>query len=205
MSFSPTITHDSKSVPGARFTVHRMGFGRRTSLDLATLAFRQRLRELEMENPPDNAKEKELNEQIQIARRKAMLVPEEEVDRVVREELAPLIQELAAAGDVDTRKRRAVLGEEYGAVESQIRGEWIIKGLVSLEGAGLDGMTAAQLLDFGPPELAIEVYNALATDGKVAGFDSKNSSSPITSGALVGGETGSTTAPIAAVQPAATT
>ena len=34
--FSPTLIHESKILPGVRFTVHRMGFGRRTDLDFLT-------------------------------------------------------------------------------------------------------------------------------------------------------------------------
>ena len=49
--FSPTLIHESKILPGVRFTVHRMGFGRRTDLDFLTLPQRQSLRELEADYP----------------------------------------------------------------------------------------------------------------------------------------------------------
>lgn len=233
MAFSSTITHPSKTVPGVRFTVHRMGFGRRTDLDFQTLSLRQRLRELEIDNPPDTPREKEINEQISIARRKALALAKEgiaellaqkpdavkvEVDRaeqaiidaIVAADIAPLMDDLQAATPAETKKRRAVLNEEYVTIESRIREHWIRAGLVSIEhkvgtGECYDGMTAEQLLFGGPPELAVEIYRAIAGDGKLSGADSKNSSSPTTSGAPVGGEKTSSTAPNAEPLPSPTT
>ena len=94
MPFSPTITHDSKTVPGVQFTVHRMGYGRRTELNQKTLGLRQRLRELEADNPPPNDKETILTEQLEIARKKALAVPAEEFDEVLQNEIKPLTDEL---------------------------------------------------------------------------------------------------------------
>ena len=45
-------------------------------------------------------------------------------------------------------------------------------------------MTAEQLLDFGPPELAIEIYELLSGDGRLSPAEAKNSQSPTTSGAV---------------------
>jgi hypothetical protein len=211
MSFSPTITHDSKTVPGVRFTVRRMGFGRRVDLDFKTLELRQRLRELEIENPPLTDREKELAEQLSIARKKAMAVPPEEFEAVLAGDVRPLVELLAAASDVSTRKRRAALAEEYSVVELKIRAEWIRAGLVSIEHkpdgnekGEYDGITAEQILADAPPQLALEIYDSLAKDGKIAGDDAKNSFSPTTSGAPVGGKTDVSTAPTAELQPAAT-
>jgi hypothetical protein len=205
MSFSPTIVHDSKAVPGVRFTVHRMGFGRRTDLDFQTLNLRQRLRELEIDNPPDTPREKELQEQIAIARKKALLVPPEEIDAVISADIVPLMADLAAAADPETKKRRAVLNEEYITVESRIRERWIRAGLVSIEGGEFGGMSADELLQFGPAELAAEIYQAIASGGKLSGAETKNSSSPTISGAPVGGEKTSTDAPNAEPLLSATT
>lgn len=177
-----------------------MGFGRRTDLDFQTLKWRQRLRELEAENPSDTAREKEIREQIGIAQQKAKAVPEAEVDGVIANDLLPLLRDLNEAADVDTRKRRSVIHEEYSTVECRIREEWIKAGLVKIEhpvgvGECYDGMTAAQLLEYGPPELAAEIYQAVATDGKLSGEERKNSQSPITSDAGMGGANQDTTAP----------
>lgn len=200
MSFAKTVTNDSKTLAGVRFTVHRMGFGRRTDLDLKTLKLRQRLRELEIENPAPTPLEKDLDQQIATARRKAMAVPETEVDQVIQADLLPLLDELRKAQeaiDPDVKKKRVTLNEEYELVERQIRAVWIREGLISIEGGEVGGMTAAELLDYGPPELALEIFQALASDGRLSGAETKNSSSPTTSGALVGGETSSSIAPSA--------
>ena len=198
MPFSPTITHDSKTVPGVQFTVHRMGYGRRTELNQKTLGLRQRLRELEADNPPPNDKEKILNEQLEIARKKALAVPAEEFDEVLQNEIKPLTDELVLAGDPAIRKKRAVLNEEYAMVDAKVRMEWIRAGLVSITGGDLDGMTADQLLQDAPPELAQEIYTALDADGTTRGEAAKNSQSPTTSGVAVDGEIQGSTAPSAA-------
>lgn len=213
MSFSKTITHDSKAVPGARFTIHRMGFGRRVDLDMKTLALRQRLRELEVESPPPSDLEAELHRQIAVARKKAAAVPEDEVDAVIERDLFPLLDELRKAQEaagIDVKKKRLVSQEEYSQVETQIRVAWIRDGLISIEheagdGESCAGMTADELLQYGPPGLALEIYDALAADGKLAGPDAKNSHSPIIFGAPVGGETTASTAPNAGSPPSATT
>ncbi len=205
MSFSPTLTQESQTVPGVKFTVHRMGFGRRTDLDFKTLKLRQRLRELEAEQPPDTPREKELREQIGIARHKASAVPEAEMEAVIANDLLPLLRELNDAADTETRKRRSTIHEEYSIVESRAREEWIRSGLVAIEGGEVDGMTADQLLDYGPSELAAEIYNFIASDGKLNGEERKNSQSPTTSDAVAGGISPNTTAPDASLQQAATT
>ena len=194
MGFSATLTHDSKAFSGVRFTVRRMGYARRVSLDFDTLALRQRQREIEMENPPSTPHERELNDQILIARKKALAVPESEMDQVIREDLTPLLEALASAADVETKKRRAVLQEEYATVESKVREAWIRAALVSISGGDFDDMTVAEFLDSAPPQLAAEVWEALSADGRVIGEDAKNSPSPGTSGAVVPLATNSTTA-----------
>ena len=87
MSFSPTVTHTSKSIPGLTFTVARMGFGKRTDLDFATLSLRQRLRELEAEHPPESQREKDLGEALVIARRKAYAVPADQFEAVIKNDV----------------------------------------------------------------------------------------------------------------------
>jgi len=211
MSFSPTVTHPSSAVPGVTFTVHRIGFGRRTDLDLETLKLRQRLRELEADHPPRSDREKELAEQLAIAQKKALAVPAEEYAAVMAADVDPLAKELAEAVPAETKKRRAVLNEEYMMVENQIQAVWIRRGLVSIEHrvaddkGELDGMTADELLDHGPPALAIEIYEALTGDGKLKDGESKNSPPPTTSGERADGQSQSTTAESAAALQAAGT
>lgn len=205
MSLSPTITHASEKVPGVKFTVHRIGFGRRTDIDHTTLAYRQRLRELEADWPPRSDKEKELAEQLEIAQRKAGMVPANETLAVIEADVLPLERELAAAAKREVKKSRAVIDEEYMTVNARVQAAWIRAGLVAIEGGELDGMTADELLAYGPPALAREIHNSLLDDGALRGNASKNLQPPTTSGEAAGGANQSTTAPPAEVLPAATT
>lgn len=187
MPFAPTVTHHSK-IAGVRFTVHRMGFGRRTDLDFQTLKLRQRLRELEAEHPPQSDREKELSHQLALAVRKANKVPAEEYDAVMEKDVTPISEELAACVPPEVKKRRLVLDEEYIQVENRIKEFWIRTGLVSIQGGDVDGMTAEQLLEYGPPHLAAEIYDAMESDGRLSGTETKNLPLPITSGAPEDGE-----------------
>jgi hypothetical protein len=211
MSFSPTITHDSAAVPGLKFTVRRIGFGRRADIDSQTVKLRQRLRELELDYPPQSAREKELARQLEIATKKAEAVSAAieageataaDFDRVLHEDVEPLAEQVADAAAPADRKRRKVLDEEYSAVQAQIHCFWIRSGLVSIEhkvGVGdcFDGMTADQLLDYGPPALGREIFDAIATGGRLAGKEAESLKSPGTSGAAVPTSTTNTTAPAA--------
>jgi len=200
MSFSPTVAHPSSAVPGVTFTVHRIGFGRRTDIDFETLKLRQRLRELEADHPPRSDREKELAEQLAIANKKALAVPAEDFAKVMQADVDPLAKELEAVVPAETKKRRAVLNEEYVMVENQIQAAWIRRNLIAIEhrvegGKGeLDGMAADELLDHGPPALAIEIYEALTSDGKLKDGESKNSPPPTTSGERADGQSRNTTA-----------
>ena len=205
MPFSPTVTHDSNSLPGVQFTLHRMGYGRRVDLDQKTLSLRQRLREIEADLPLPNDQERLLSEQLEIAKKKAAAVPAEELLDVLHKDVLPLAGELAAAGDPATRRKRASMNEEYSTVEAQVRIFWIRAGLISIEGGQVEGLTADQLLEYGPPVLAGEIYDALASEGALRGQSAGNWQSPTTSGAPVGGETATTIAPSAEPQPTATT
>jgi hypothetical protein len=213
MSFSPTFDRTSFAVPGVTFTVRRMGFARRTDLDFKTLAYRQRLRELEADHPPRSEEEKLLSEQLAIAVRKALAVPPEEYDAVVKADVDPLKEQLEAVIPQAIKRQRMVLNEEYVQVEARIQAEWIRAGLVAIvhrEGDlpvpdGLDGMTPDQLLDYGPQPVAMEVYRALLSDGRLDGQASLNLSRPTIFGAPVDGEKKSTTAPNVVVLPAAGT
>jgi hypothetical protein len=258
MSFSPTLTRYSAAIKGAKFIVHRMGFGRRTDLDFKTLEFRQRLRELEADHPPKSEEEKLASEHLAIAVRKSQalmfakgLIPGEQAPaieaaameearlRLPPEEFAArmAVYEAALASVVDlsaeleacappaTKKQRMVLNEEYVQVEARIQAEWIREGLISIlqrragedesdwrkrkaplpADAGdddVDGMTADQLLEYGPQELAREIYRALIGDGRLDGAATKNLLSPIISGAVADGGSQSTTAPNAEAPPA---
>lgn len=200
--FSPTITLDSKTQPGVRCILHRIGFGRGTEIDFASLADRQRLRELEADYPPLSDQEKALNEALEIAKRKSLAVPEEDFERVLQEDVKPLADELYAAITTDVRKRRAVLDEEYRIVDARIRAQWVRSGLISIDGGELAGMTAEQLLEYGPPGLAMEIYESLATEGRLKGAQIPNLRSPTTSGQVAGGESPNTIAAAAAGLPA---
>jgi hypothetical protein len=211
MSFSPTITHDSAAVPGLKFTVRRIGFGRRADIDSQTVKLRQRLRELELDYPPQLAREKELARQLEVATKKAEAVSaaietgeatSADFDRVLHDDVEPLAQQVADAAAPEDRKRRKVLDEEYSAVQAQIHCFWIRSGLVSIEhgpDGEFDGMTADQLLDYGPPALGREIFDAIARGGRVAGKELDSLKSPGTSGAAVPTSAINTTAP--AVEP----
>jgi hypothetical protein len=205
MTFAPTITHTSQALPGVTFTVRRIGFSRGVEIDFATLALRQRQRELEADYPPFSDAEKEIAEALEIAQRKAYAVPMDQFDAVVDNEVKPLAAELNAAAPVEIKKRRAVIAEENRIVNARIRAQWIRSGLVAIAGGDVDGMTADQLLEYGPPALALEIYEAVSPDGHLQGPETKNFSSPITSGQVVGGESPNTIAPAADPLPAATT
>ena len=205
MPFSPTLTHESKAVPGLTFTVHRLGLGRRTDIDFQTLAFRQRMRELEADYPPASDQEQEIQKQIEIAKKKALAVPDDQFDAVMKKDVEPLGKELDAAIPPEVKKRRAVIDEEYGQVDLRIRAAWIRNALISIDqrtnaGPGeLDGMTADQLLDYGPPALAQEIFARLQDDGRLV--NRKNLSSGTISGGAVAGESPSTTVQFAEVPP----
>lgn len=209
MSFSPTITHDSATVPGLKFTVRRIGFGRRADIDSQTTKLRQRLRELELDYPPQSPREKELARQLEVATQKAEAVSAAiaagdatvaDFERTLREDVEPLAQQVADAAAPADRKKRKVLDEEYSAVQAQIHCAWIRSGLVSIEHQP-DGdyheMTADQLLDYGPPALGREIFDAIAGNGRVAGKEAESLKSPGTSGAAVPTPTINTTAPAA--------
>jgi hypothetical protein len=178
MSYDPTLTLDSESLPGVKFTVQRIGFGRRTELDLATLKFRQRLRELEMDSPQPSPKELDLQEQLELAKKKALEVPEADMAEVIRKDVLPIAEDLANAAPLEVRKQRKVIDEEYLTVHSQIRAVWIRRSLVSISGGEVDGMTADQLLDYGPQSLAQEIWSALSQSGRLTSEQAKNSPSP---------------------------
>jgi hypothetical protein len=195
MSFASEITHNSKSLPGVRFTVRRMGWGRRSDLDMQTLKLRQRMREIEQEYPPQTKEEIELTRQLQAATKKATSVPEAEQEAVLVNEVMPLEEELRRLPlPTETRKARAAADTEYAAVDAQIRPFWIRAGLISIEGGDVAGMTADQLLDYGPPALASEIYTALIGDGRLTVDESKNSPSPSISDAPGDGKSASTNA-----------
>src|SRR5690348_13200439 len=120
MSFSPTITLNSETHPGITVTLHRIGLGRRADIDIQTLEFRQRLRELEMEYPPQSPKEEELAEQLAIAQKQLARASEEgmEATRTVVKNIA---RDLTAAATLETRKKRQVLDEEYMTIQGKIR------------------------------------------------------------------------------------
>lgn len=195
MSFSPTITRDSAALPGVQFTVNRIGIARRAAIDQATLVSRQRLRELELDYPQRSKKEEALAEQLEIAQRKLAAVPEEQQAAVLKDDVMPLAEELASLASPEVQKQRRVLDEEYATVQGHIRCSWVRAGLVSISGGEVDGMTVDQLLDYGPIELADEIYRAVTTDGRLAGPAAKNSSSPGTSGAVEPSATIRITAP----------
>lgn len=205
MPFDPTVSIASITRSGVTFTVRRMGLGRRTDIDFATLALRQRLRQLEADHPPRSDREKDLAEQLEVANRKALAVPPEQFQDVMQKEVQPLADELAAAATPEVRKERAVLNEEYVQVENRIRAAWIRAGLVAIEGGDLDGMNADQLLDYGPPALALEIASALTSDGRLDGAERKNWQSLTISGEPADGDAKSSSAVAAAGPPAAGT
>jgi hypothetical protein len=199
MSFSPTITTLSKSTPGASFTTHKMGLAKRSALDFDTLDLRQRLRELEMDYPPQSPDEKKIGEYLEVARKKVLAVPADQFDAVYAEDVAPLLKQLDSTATPEVKKTRARLDMEFGAIDARIRVRWVLAGLVNIEGGeydgqSIDGMTASELVEFGPPLLALEVYETLTANGQTGGTAAKNSGSPGTSGSPVDGATISTTA-----------
>jgi hypothetical protein len=216
MPFASQITHQSKALPGVAFVVHRIGFSRRTDIDMSTLATGLRKRELTAAYPPPTDQEKPILEQIAIAEKKALAVPADQMDAVMKADVEPLQTELAALPIPDEiRRTRDLLNREYAAVDRMERAEWVRAGLVSIEDKrdvapeyNLSGITAEQLLGDGPAEMATlvhEIYLALIEDGRLRGENSKTRPSPITSGEAAAGESQSTTAPDVEVQPAVTT
>jgi len=212
--FSPTITNASTAIPGVTFSVHRIGMGRRTDIDLLCLKDRQRMRELEADFPAASPRETELNEQLEIAQAKALALDAVAFTAVTEGEVKPLEKELAASIPPDVSKTRSVLNVEYALVDRRIRAQWIRSGLIAIvhrdpDGApveeGIDGMTADQLLEYGPENLAQEIYTALIGDGKLLGAGTKNLRSPTTSGAVAGGQSPNTTAPLAEAAPTPST
>lgn len=185
MKFSPTITQESAVMPGVSFKVHRIGISRRADIDRKTLALRQRLRELELDYPAQSKEEELLAEQLDIAKRKAILVPEGERESVIKNDMFPIVRKISEATPIDIQKRRRVLDEEYATIHGDIRCIWIKEGLIAITGGAefeFDGMTPDQFLEYGPIELAREIYEFLDSGGRLAGTASKNSSSLGTSG-----------------------
>jgi hypothetical protein len=208
MSFSREITHDSKTVPGLKFTVRRIGFGARTEIDRQTLALRQRLRELEVDYPPQSPREKELSRQLSVASEKAEAISEAvaagtateaDFESALKDDVEPLAAQLADASSVADRRRRKVLDEEYGLIQQQIHCVWIRYGLISIEqpGGEYGGITADELLESGFPALSREIFERMAEDGRISPKDAQNLKLPGTSGAAVPSGTNSTIAPAA--------
>lgn len=179
--------------------------GRRTDIDLSTLGVRQRLRELEADYPPPSDVEKPLVEQLAIATRKALAVPADQLDAVWQADVVPLKAEFDAVIPADVARKRSLLDLEYAAVDRLQRAEWIKAGLVSIAGGDVDGMTAEQLLEYGPEELAQEIYAALVEDGKLRGAGTQNFRQPGTSGEAAAGQSPNTTAENVVVHQAAGT
>jgi hypothetical protein len=206
MPFAATFTRESTSEPGVTFTVRRMGFSRRTDLDFQTLKHRQRLRELEADQPQASDEEKEIGGHYLIAVRKSQALIEMvktgdagEADvTAALADVTKLKNELEAVIPQAVKRTRTVINEEYQDVTARIQAEWIREGLVSIAGGEFTGMTAAELLDFGPQQLALEIYGALLSDGRLDGAAQKNSQPLTTSGAVAGGEKTITIAPDAA-------
>jgi hypothetical protein len=211
MPFASTFSRPSTSEPGVTFTVRRMGFSRRADIDFTTLKWRQRLRELEADQPQASDEEKLIGGRYLIAVRKAQALADmvktgdagEEDVAAARAEATTLKAELEAAIPHDVRRARTVINEEYQNIQARITAEWIREGLVSIAGSDFEGMTAAQLLDYGPQELALEIYGALLSDGRLDGAAQKNLQPLSTSGAVAGGKKTITIAPDAGAPPAA--
>ena len=188
MAFTPTIRHKSVVLPGVAFTVHRAGLTKRIEIDKRTLAMRSRMAEIRAEYPPHSERELDLIDQVMLAARKADAVPAD-ASAAALAEVRALQEESRNAATEATRKKRAALDTEWSDIESQIHAEWVRSGLVSIDydgpltGVGFDlpGMTPDELLDYGPPALAEEIYRALATDGILSQDSAKNSPSPSTS------------------------
>jgi hypothetical protein len=202
MTFSETLTLESKTHPGVTVTLRRLGLGRRIDLDTRTLPYRQRRRKLELDFPAATTKEEDLERQIEIAQQKLAAVPANEAAGVIEKDLLPLQAELAACSTPETKDKRSALNLEYALIEGMIRVEMIRASVLSIahclpdsQPGELDGMTVDQLLDFGPPDLSAEIYATISPDARLQGGASPNSKSPSISGAVEKASPENTTAP----------
>ena len=198
MRFESKPTFTSLLFPGVTVKVRKLSHGMRTRIDLALAKTRARIRELSDERAEiidpareaaeasvpaaSGASEKAIAERdnaVNLAIDKAL---SREEKRILRDRLAD-INFL-----VYTEIQRGYLDE---AVKS-------IAGLdVDIEGDGVfvPCATVADLVEYGPPELVQEIYEAIQNG--VSGLDAderKNSSSPSTSNAPAGEATSDTTA-----------
>ena len=196
MNLSKTIEFDSKTHPEVKVTIRRMGIAPRTKVESETLTIRQRMRAIEADYTR-SPEEMNLQAQIAILQRKAIAVPKEEMATVIKEELVPKLIELQGLATDDIRKRRAGLDDEYQILERQTYPYWVKAGLISLVGGEVDGMTAEDLCEYGPPELTEEIATAIVNNGKMSGTDREGFGLPITSGAPGDGQTNDTSAPTA--------
>jgi len=190
-----TLTKESVIVPGVKFTVRRMGYGRRVDVEMETVKLRQRLREIEAERPPLTPEEEDLVNQLRLANRKAAAVPADQAGAVIIGEVEPIMRKLRELTTPMDRRKRAVLDEEWRCVEQTAHPAWLQAGFISVEGGGFDGWTVADLLDSAPPELTGEIYTAITEQSLLTANESKNLPSLGISGTPV--QTSGTTVPIA--------
>ena len=196
-SMEKTLTKDSALMPGVKFTVRRMGYGRRIDVEMETVKIRQRLREIEAERPPLTPEEEDLINQLRIAQRKVAAVTPDQVAAVIAFDVEPITRKLRELTRPEDRQKRASLDEEWRCVEQTAHPAWLRSGFVSIEGGGFDNWTVEEFLLDAPPELTSEIYTAITEQSLLTENESKNLLSPGTSGTPVAGQTSDSTVPTA--------
>lgn len=163
MNFESKITHESRTVPGVKFTVRRLNVVQRAKRDAPLLQQRVRLTEID---------------------HRLRSLPEIPVD-----------------GHDPFGPDRAALNVELQDLENlHFRPAYLRAGLISVEGIEIDGapVTAQTLIESGPDDLIIEIYNACMSASEMNAVQQGNLQSPITSAEQEGGGESNTTVTSAA-------
>lgn len=175
MNWQSTVSRESATCPGVRFTVRRLSEGMRVEIRLRCAAALAELRDIEAEREA-------WFEELAAARG----VP---IDSL-------------KVGDLTPAERRRLQGfaDRIDLLQAaQIEPAYFDAGFVSVDGLEIDGRVpdGPTLRNAGPPALYREIVAEIMRLANVGHDDAENLESPSTSGAEVDGGTQPTTAPSA--------
>lgn len=178
MNYVSTITKNSVTAPGVRFTIREISEGQRRRLRRELAPAFARLADVETER-------EEFYDRIsQRLGKPAAEILTSELTARERREFATLNERIDEINDVEVNPayfKEAFLG---------------VKGL-SIEGKSADDMDADAFIECGPPALVREITAAITRGAELDDAEKANLSSPSTSSAQVEGATSATNAAIA--------
>lgn len=196
MDYQPTITVESKVLPGVRYTLHRTTAPRRARFQESVQEYRAQVREIQRQRKP-------LDEEYQKALDAALAVAKVEVDQLVAEGMTREDAEARVRVDIklpdDKYTEWADSIEEQRRIEKYAIARATLRALfVGIEGFTIGGAvpTVDMLIDSGPDELADELAEAAERVMALKPSDSGNLQWPGTSEPAAAGPTSDSTAPL---------